>query len=167
MASEPTIAQNAELALAEELLAGIGALRRGLRRSAGAEWFFGPLTGAQAELLRLVRRQPGISVTAAASELRLAANTVSTLVRQLSKAQLLRRDVDPTDRRVARLHLTEEAEARLSRSRDGRVHVVAAALQAMPAKQRRVLVNAVPALAELTLRLDGAGGSLEEEAGDD
>ena len=60
------------------------------------------LTGAQLDLVRLVGRRPAVSVAQAAAELRLAANTVSTLVRQLTDAGLLLRRVDPVDRRIAR-----------------------------------------------------------------
>ena len=63
--------------LAEDLLAAIGLVRRHLRRSAGRPWALSTLTGSQAELVRLVRRNPGISVTEAAVELGLAANTVA------------------------------------------------------------------------------------------
>jgi DNA-binding MarR family transcriptional regulator len=149
---------SAEDALADELLAGIGALRRGLRRCAGPDWPFSPLTGAQGELLKLVRRQPGISVAAAAAELRVAANTVSTLVRQLSHQQLLTRDVDPDDRRVARLRITEEAAARFGRWRDGRTHALSAVLPELSPAHRQALADVVPALAELTRRLDGPDG---------
>lgn len=144
--------------LADELLAGIGALRRGLRRSTGPDWPFGPLTGAQAELLKLVRQQPGISVAAAAAELRVAPNTVSTLVRQLSHQQLLIRDVDPDDRRVARLRIAEEAAGRFGRWRDGRTHALSAVLPELLPAHRRALADVVPALAELTRRLDGPDG---------
>ncbi|MEQ7010333.1 MarR family transcriptional regulator [Actinopolymorpha sp. B17G11] len=153
----PTLEDEAELTLAEELLSGIGALRRGLLRC-GPDWPFGPLTGAQAELLRLVRREPGISVANAAATLRVAPNTVSTLVRQLSAAELLRRDADASDRRVARLQLTAAAEGRLGAWRDRRSHAVAAALRTLPADQRAVLAAVVPALAALTNHLEATTG---------
>jgi DNA-binding MarR family transcriptional regulator len=142
-----------DLALAEELLRALGALRRGLLRC-GPDWPFGPLTGAQAELLRLVRREPGISVATAAAALKLAPNTVSTLVGQLAAADLLRREADAGDRRVARLHLTATAADRLGAWRDRRTHAVAEGLRALPAGQRDVLAHVVPALAALTHHLD-------------
>jgi DNA-binding MarR family transcriptional regulator len=154
-APAPPSDDEAELTLAEGLLRGIGALRRGLLRC-GPDWPFGPLTGAQAELLRLVRREPGISVTTAAATLRVAPNTVSTLVRHLSAAGLLRRDADASDRRVARLHLTATAERRIGAWRDRRAHAVAAGLRALPAEQRGVLTDVVPALAALTNHLEAA-----------
>ncbi|HEX6447185.1 MAG TPA: MarR family transcriptional regulator [Streptosporangiales bacterium] len=135
--------------LAERLFDGMGAVRRGIRRLAGPAWPNGSLTGAQIELVRLVRRQPGISVAAAAAELRLAANTVSTLVRQLTDGGILVRVPDPGDRRVARLQLTDVASRRLHAWRDERHQRLADAIAALPADRRRVLQEAVPVLLEV------------------
>lgn len=143
--------------LAEALLDGMGAVRRSVRRVAGPAWPGAPLTGAQVELVRLVRRQPGMSVAAAAAELRLAANTVSTLVRQLTDAGILVRVTDPGDRRVARLQLTEVASRRLHAWRDERLQRLADALATLPADRRRVLREAVPVLAEVADLLQDKG----------
>ncbi|HEY1635005.1 MAG TPA: winged helix-turn-helix transcriptional regulator, partial [Acidimicrobiales bacterium] len=70
--------------MADELLTNIASIRRAGRRQAGRPVELSSLTGAQLELLRLVRRRPGVSIADAAQELRLAPNTVSTLVRQLT-----------------------------------------------------------------------------------
>lgn len=93
-----------------EVLSGVQRLiRRRLRRDlAGAS-----LRGAQVELLWLVAASPGIGVSAAARELCLAGNSVSTLVNQLTAAGLLRRETDPGDRRSALLLPTPEAGVRL------------------------------------------------------
>ena len=164
MTVEAPTDDTAEIVLADDLLVGIGALRRGLRHT-GPDWPFGPLTGAQAELLRLVRGEPGISVAAAAAELRVAANTVSTLVRQLSEVRLLVRTTDPTDRRVARLELTDAARDQLGRWRDGRVHALAAALAQLPDDQRHLLAEAVPVLAAVTRTLDDHADRQTDPAG--
>src|SRR5581483_8164776 len=95
--------------LSEELLEALGQLRRETRRRVGRPWPMQSLTGAQVELLRVVRREPGISVAAAARGLGVAANTVSTLVGTLVSAHMVRREADPQDRRVARLYLTSSA----------------------------------------------------------
>jgi DNA-binding MarR family transcriptional regulator len=142
-----------EPALAADLPAALGAFRRAMRRVLGTGSLFGPLTGAQAELVRLVRHQPGVSVTAAATELRLAANTVSTLVRQLSEAGLLVREPDPADRRVARLRLTGRTRAEVRRWQDRQAQVVAEALEWLPERHVRALSEALPALAALTEQL--------------
>jgi DNA-binding MarR family transcriptional regulator len=100
-----------------------------------------------------VRHQPGVSVTAAAAELRLAANTVSTLVGQLSEAGLLLREPDPADRRVARLRLTDHARAEVRRWRDRQAQLVGTALARLPDGHLQALAAALPALAALTEQL--------------
>src|SRR6516162_841147 len=84
----------------------VGRFRRQLRRSTGRGFDTAGLTQSQAELLRLVGRQPGISVREAANELGLVPNTASTLVSKLAADGLLIRSVDADDRRVGRLRLT-------------------------------------------------------------
>src|SRR5919199_208812 len=98
--------------LASGLLAVIGPLRRALRREGRRGLPGDPLPASQAELLRLVRLQPGIGVREAAQQLGVAANTVSTLVNQLVAAGLLSRGRDPVDGRAARLELTADARRR-------------------------------------------------------
>jgi DNA-binding MarR family transcriptional regulator len=137
------------VALAERLYDGMGAVRRGIRRTAGPAWPNRSLTGSQIELVRLVRRQPGISVATAAAELRLAANTVSTLVGQLTDAEILVRVPDPDDRRVARLQLTDATSRRLHAWRDERHQRLADAIAVLPADRRRVLQQAIPVLLEV------------------
>jgi DNA-binding MarR family transcriptional regulator len=106
--------------LTGELFSVVGRFRRQLRRSAGQSFESAQLTESQAELLRLVGRRPGISVSAAAAELGLVANTASTLVSKLTGGGLLVRAVDPADRRVYRLRLTEPAQQMVDASRAAR-----------------------------------------------
>lgn len=145
--SEP--AGGADVELAEGMLASLDTVRRQARRIAGRAWPIAPLTGSQVELLRLVRRHPDISIAEAAVELGSAANTVSTLVRQLVEVGLLRRVADPADRRVARLSLTAAARRRVNAWRDRRAAVVAVALGDLSAADRWALAAALPALGRL------------------
>jgi DNA-binding MarR family transcriptional regulator len=138
--------------LADELLTALGLVRRHLRRSAGRPFPLA-LTDSQGELIRLVRRNPGISVAEAAAELGLAANTVSTLVGQLTERGLLRRTPDEADRRVARLSLTDPARARVEAWRDRRTALVTRALDDLDTVERDALRSALPALAVLAERL--------------
>ncbi len=138
----------AVLAVADDLLRTMAAIRRGARL-AGRPPEFVDLTGAQLDLLRLVRRRAGIAVAEAAAELALAANTVSTLVSQLCDAGLLTRSVDESDRRIARLELTASTARRLGRFRDRRVALVAAAIDALEPAERCRLEAAAPVLARL------------------
>jgi DNA-binding MarR family transcriptional regulator len=139
--------------LAEDLLEAIGLVRRHTRRRVGRLWTDQDVSGAQAELLRLVRRMPGVSVAGAADELGVAANTVSTLVGSLVSAGLMCRTPDPEDRRVARLDLTDSARRRVERWRDARSAAIAEALAGLDAADRAAVAAAVPALTRLAARL--------------
>jgi DNA-binding MarR family transcriptional regulator len=65
---------------------------------------------------------------------------------------LLRR-VDPADRRVARLELTDETARKVGGFRDRRVALVASAIAELRPADRRRLEAAVPVLAGLAERL--------------
>ena len=146
-------------AFADELLATMASIRRSGRLVAGRPVELSALTGSQLDLVRLVRRRPGVSVTQAAEELRLAANTVSTLVRQLSDAGLLSRTADDSDRRVARLELTPAMQRKVDALRDRRVAMLTAAMaQLSPADQRR-LAGGLDVLGRLAGRLPDREGS--------
>ena len=142
-----------DLALADDLFAAVGQLRRQGRRLGGGPFPDGALSGAQVELVRLVRRRPGLSVAEAAAELALAPNTVSTLVGQLVGADVLTRVSDPKDRRVARLMLTTPVRQRVERWRDQRALTAAGAIADLQASQRADLERAVPIIARLAAAL--------------
>jgi DNA-binding MarR family transcriptional regulator len=139
-------------ALADELISTFASIRRS-GRLVGRPAELAELTGAQLDLVRLVRRRPGISVAEAAAELRLAANTVSTLVRQLTDASLLVRRVDPADRRVARLELTPATARVVGRFRDRRVALLAAAIAELRPADRRRIEGAAEILGRIAARL--------------
>lgn len=144
--------------LAEPLVEALSTVRRSVRRVAGRPWPAADLSGSQAELVRLVRREPGIPVSTAAQRLSLAGNTVSTLVGQLVEAGLLQRAVDPADRRVARLTVTSAARRRIEGWRDRRVESVNEALTRLPAADRRAIEAAIPALDRLAAALQDLAG---------
>ncbi|MEU0689597.1 MarR family winged helix-turn-helix transcriptional regulator [Streptomyces uncialis] len=132
-----------------ELLVGINRLaRRTLRGSLSGP----PLPAAQAELLRLVEANPGIRVSAAAAELRLAGNSVSTLVRQLTELGLMAREPDPLDGRAAQLRVTPEAERRLRHWDDRRAALYREQWPRLTGQDRAALAAALPALRRLTAR---------------
>jgi DNA-binding MarR family transcriptional regulator len=145
----PAEAVAADIALAEGLLTTMASIRRRLRRRPGRPVLLATLTGSQLELVRLVRRQPGVSVADAADELRLAPNTVSTLVTQLVEAGHLRRRPDPDDRRVARLELSPATRRKVESWRDRRALALSRAMVSLPVAERRQVAAALPALARL------------------
>jgi DNA-binding MarR family transcriptional regulator len=132
-----------------ELLAAISQVRRAARRAARQAWEQEPLPPAHSELLRLAADRPGITVADAAHELRLAPNTVSTLVGKLTAAGLLRRSRGPQDARTALLTITDSARSRLAQYRDLRADLAGQALGRLSAADRRALAAALPALLRL------------------
>ncbi|MCX5384020.1 MarR family winged helix-turn-helix transcriptional regulator [Streptomyces sp. NBC_00083] len=129
-----------------DVLAGVQRLiRRRLRGGLGAP----RLRGAQVELLRLVAARPGIGVSAAAKELHLAGNSVSTLVNQLVRDGYMRRETDPGDRRSARLHATPAALERLRDWQRRRAALVRDQVARLDAADRAALAAALPALRRL------------------
>lgn len=141
---------NTRTDLAAELLGTVGRFRRQARRSGGGPSIGTGLPESQAELLRLVGRQPGISVRHAAADLGLAANTASTLVSRLAADGLLVRTVDPDDRRVGRLRLTESAQRIADESRAARRAALGTALERLDDGQIDQLIDGLSVLAELT-----------------
>ena len=139
----------AEAAKAEaaELLAAVGAVRS----SAAA----GALPPARSELLRLAARRPGIGVAEAAQELRLAPNSVSTMVSQLAAAGLLHRGRAEADGRSVRLTVTEAGAARVGQWRDIRAELAGRALDRLPQADRDAIRAAVPALGRLAEQMEG------------
>lgn len=93
----------------------------------------------------------------AAGRLGVAANTVSTLVRQLVDAGVIERVADEADRRVARLVLADEARARVEVWRDRRSVIVGQALSTLTAEDRASIEAALPALSRLASALAAAG----------
>jgi len=147
---------DSDTALAEQLYAAVGLLRRHARRIGGrpfGDQSTGPTT-AQLELIRLVRRNPDLSVADAAAELGVAPNTVSTLVRQLADAGVLERVRDSADGRVVRLRLTPDTRRRVEAWLDRRTAVTARALAELGPDDREALRRALPVLATVAAALD-------------
>jgi DNA-binding MarR family transcriptional regulator len=139
-----------------ELLGAISQVRRAGRRAARAAWAQEPLPPAQSELLRLAADRPGMTVADAAQELRLAPNTVSTLVGKLTAAGLLRRSRGPQDARTALLTITDSARSRVAQWRDLRADLAGQALSRLSAADRRALDAALPALLRLAEEMESS-----------
>jgi DNA-binding MarR family transcriptional regulator len=144
--------------LGDELMATVAALRRLVRRRLRQVMSGPPLRGAQLELLGVIEQRPGIGIAAAAHVLHLAANSVSTLVDQLIDLRMLVRDIDPHDRRAARLWLTEAATQRLAAGRQARMELMAGVVAGLSDTEREALTQALPALRALITALDSAEG---------
>jgi DNA-binding MarR family transcriptional regulator len=142
------------VALSDELMSTIAALRRVVRRNLRPTMPGPALRGAHIELIRAVKNRPGIGVAAVARELGLAPNSVSTLVNQLLEMDMLTRQTDPGDRRAARLHLTGAAVRRLDAWRQARTELVGEALGRLSTSDRETLADALPALRALLANLE-------------
>lgn len=139
--------------LAAQLSKLLGKVGRALRYRTRAAQDALPVTGSESELLRLLGRRPGIPVQAAAAELGIASNSVSTLVKQLTREGLVERGSDPTDARVASLRLTAQAEAWVTQIGSAREEALQRALEHLEPQDRAALENALPALARLAQSL--------------
>ena len=135
--------------LVSELFGAVGRFRRQLRRS-GAGLDTAGLTEAQAELLRLVGRRPGISIREAAVELGLVPNTASTLVSKLAADNLLVRTVDANDRRVGRLRLTDPAQHLADESRAARRAALSEVLDELDGNEVDALGEGLAVMAKMT-----------------
>jgi DNA-binding MarR family transcriptional regulator len=140
--------------LAADVLAAVSAIRRVGRRAARSAWPAEPLPSAQSELLRLAAARPGISVAEAAHELRLAPNTVSTLVGRLTAAGLLGRTRAVSDRRSVRLKVTRKGTGRIAERRDLRAELAARALDRLTPGDRQALAEAVPVMLRFAAQLE-------------
>ncbi len=134
---------------AAELLAALGAVRRIARRAVRNSPRAEALPPARSELLRLAARRPGITVAEAAQELRLAPNSVSTMVSRLSEDGLLSRDRAAADGRSVHLTVTEKGTARIEQWRDLRAELTGRAIERLAAHDRQALRAAAPALTRL------------------
>jgi DNA-binding MarR family transcriptional regulator len=139
---------------AADLLAALGAIRRIARRAVRQSPYAEALPPARSELLRLTARRPGISVAEAAQELRLAPNSVSTMVSQLNEDGLLSRGRAAADGRSVRLTVTDKGAARIEQWRDLRAELTGRALERLAAPDRQAIQAAVPALARLAGQME-------------
>jgi DNA-binding MarR family transcriptional regulator len=136
--------------LVTEVFGVVGRFRRQVRRSAPRGFDSAQLTESQAELLWLVGRRPGISISAAAAELGLVPNTASTLVSKLVSNGLLLRTVDATDRRVGRLRLVGPTQQIVDASRSARRALLAEVLGELDGDQIESLTKGLEVLGTVT-----------------
>jgi DNA-binding MarR family transcriptional regulator len=144
----PVISTGAELA---DIVA---ALRRAMRRAARAVDPENPLAVAQLELLSCVAERPGIRPGQLAGRLRLARNTVTTLVNGLHTRGLISRDATPGDGRAVALTLTDEGRSAVESWRDTNTAIVERALRALSEVRQQALNTVLPALRDLTQAID-------------
>jgi DNA-binding MarR family transcriptional regulator len=85
-------------------------------------WSEAELTTSQLRLLFVVREQPGATLTALATHLRVSPPTATGVVDRLVRQGYVRRDADPGDRRFVCHHLTPRGVSVLGElEREGRM----------------------------------------------
>jgi DNA-binding MarR family transcriptional regulator len=155
-AADSAAVEPAAAAVAAELFTAISVIRRTARRTTRQVWAAEPLPPAQSELLRLAAARPGMTVADAAQELRLAPNTVSTLVGRLAEAGLLSREKSAHDGRTVQLAATDKARQRLAEFRDLRAELAGRAIERMSGADRQMLAAAAPTLLRLAERMEAS-----------
>ncbi len=161
--AEPEIADPDDLA--QGVLDAMAAVRRTARRVSRRPALLSNLTGSQLELVRTVRRHPGISVADAAEDLRLAPNTVSTLVGQLIDAGIVVRTADRDDRRVAQLALAPAAARTVVDWYDRRTGAVASVIARLSRPDRESLQAARDVLSTVAAMLEADAAGAEGTEG--
>jgi DNA-binding MarR family transcriptional regulator len=146
-------------ALTPELARVLARIGRGLRYHTRAAREALDITQSEAELLRLLDRRPGIRVADAATELGIASNSVSTLVKQLAREGLLERSVDPQDGRAACLRLTPSASEWVTQLGNAREQTIDRALASLDQIDRDQLEAALPAMKRLAKAMSRSAGS--------
>jgi DNA-binding MarR family transcriptional regulator len=112
------------------------------------------LSVAQLELLASLAEHPGARPGQLARRLRLAPNSVTTLVRALLALGMVTRTSGQPDRRTAALHLTSAGADTLERWQAANTAILHTALAALPAGQQHALDLALPALDHLIDQID-------------
>jgi DNA-binding MarR family transcriptional regulator len=132
--------------------AAIHLLRR-LRRQDDAAGLGGPRLSA----LSVIVHAGPITIGDLATAEQVRPPTITRLVAALEAEGLVRREIDPDDRRIVRLHPTAQGRRVLREGRHRRVAELAQALADLPARDVAVLERAVGILE----RIVGSRGQLE------
>ena len=137
-----------------ELADVVARLRRAMRRAARTADPGNPLSVAQLELLSCLAENPGAQPSQVARALRLAPNSVTTLVNGLRTRDLVTRVSGTGDRRTVRLALTAAGEDAVRHWQHTNANILRAALADLHPGWRHVLTAALPALHELVGAID-------------
>jgi DNA-binding MarR family transcriptional regulator len=162
-AAQPAQQQTAENHTAEPQIAGlsesIARLRRAMRRAARTAEPAKTLTVAQLELLSCLAEHPGSRPGELAKMLRLAPNTVTTLINALTPHDLVSRTTADNDRRAVAMRLTDAGERAVRDWQETNAAILSSAVGELSPAQQRVLGRAVPALEALARAIDDLPGA--------
>ncbi|HKN97152.1 MAG TPA: MarR family transcriptional regulator [Pseudonocardiaceae bacterium] len=161
----PDRVQRAAPSDAQQLTDVVTRLRRALRTSIRTDYPWESLPMAQVELLMALADHAPAKIGHLARLQRLAPNTVSGLVQQLVEAGLASRETDPSDRRVARVTLTEAGHRQLDEWRAAHERRIGSALDRLPPGDREAIMAALPGLDLLVRRLTKPAEPEEDATG--
>jgi DNA-binding MarR family transcriptional regulator len=130
--------------LATRLRMTIGRLNRLLRQQADLD-----LTPTKFAHLATIAREGPLSLGELAAAEQVAPATVTKVVADLEERGFVTRERDPDDRRVSRVQLTREGEARIAASRTRRSVWLAQRFDELPAADLQRLAAAVDVLERL------------------
>ncbi|GLY66958.1 MarR family winged helix-turn-helix transcriptional regulator [Amycolatopsis taiwanensis] len=137
-----------------ELADVVARLRRAMRRAARGADPANPLSVAQLEVLSYLAESPGAQPSQVARALRLAPNSVTTLVNGLATRELVTRASGDNDRRTVRLTLTGSGERAVGAWQATNAAILRGALADLHPGWRQLLTAALPALRELITAID-------------
>lgn len=132
----------------------IARLRRAMRRAARASDPDNVLSVAQLELLSCLAENPGARPSQLARLLRLAPNSVTTLVNGLRTRDLITRTDGSGDRRTVSLALTHAGEHAVGQWHTTNTAILRNALTELHPAWQHLLTAALPALRELIDAID-------------
>ncbi|MGZ3586679.1 MAG: MarR family winged helix-turn-helix transcriptional regulator [Candidatus Limnocylindrales bacterium] len=106
------------------------------------------LTMSQAKALYVARAAGELRISELAAQLGVGVSTVSALVDRLVDQNLLRRHVDPSDRRHVYVSITPEGSARLDRLRELSVAQLRTLLERLSGEELAIIEQALAILTE-------------------
>jgi DNA-binding MarR family transcriptional regulator len=148
MANPPTLSERrttSEAALAARLRLTVTRLARRLRQQASEPG----VSPTQIAALSTIERMGPITLGDLAREERVQPPTVTAAVGRLEESGLVRRRVDPEDRRVNRVEITAAGRRLLQRSRSAKTAFLARRLHELDADDRATLDRAAAILEHL------------------
>lgn len=132
----------------------IARLRRAMRRAARAADPDNALSVAQLELMSCLAEIPGARPGQLAKLLRLAPNSVTTLVNGLTARDLVTRASGGDDRRTVALRLTDAGAGAVRSWQETNAAILRAALASLHPGWQHLLTAALPALTELITAIE-------------
>jgi DNA-binding MarR family transcriptional regulator len=135
--------------IASRMRAVIGRMGRGLRQTqAGTE-----LSPSQYEVLAMVSFRERVRVSDLADVLGLNPTLLSRIVGKLEDRELVSREQDTDDRRVAHVSVTPQGRELHLRIRNERTDALSLALDSLGEQERAALIEALPVLESLAQSL--------------